>query len=127
MIRILYSWRVKPGLEEAFVRAWTRGTCTIRETVRGANGSLLLRDQQDSSIFIAMAHWDNLEDYQAFRQHPFPDPKSHRIVSSLSTFVSATICDEVQDLYPSITKIDPCADPQAWEDTFLIEADGAGN
>ena len=41
MIRILYSWRVKPGSEEAFVRAWTRGTCTIRETVRGANGSLL--------------------------------------------------------------------------------------
>ena len=39
MIRILYSWRVKPGSEEAFVRAWTRGTCTIRETVRGANGA----------------------------------------------------------------------------------------
>lgn len=106
MIRVLYSWRVDTGSEEAFVSAWTRGTCTIRETVRGATGSLLLRDQQHPSIFIAMAHWDNLKDYQAFRQNPFPDPESHRIVSSLSTFVSATVCDEVQDLYPSISSID---------------------
>jgi heme-degrading monooxygenase HmoA len=125
MIRILYSWRVKSGAEETFVRAWTRGTCIIRETIQGANGSLLLRDQNDPSIFIAMAHWDNLEDYRAFRHNPFPDPESYRIVKSLSTFVSATICNEVQDLYPSITKIDPCADPQAWENAFLTAADGA--
>jgi heme-degrading monooxygenase HmoA len=43
------AWKVRAGEEEIFIRAWTRSTRAIRDTAKGARGSLLLRNQNDPS------------------------------------------------------------------------------
>ena len=47
-------WRVHPGKEEQFVRAWSRGTDLIRE-IYGSYGSRLHRD--GDGRFVGYAEW----------------------------------------------------------------------
>jgi hypothetical protein len=78
MIRAIYRWRVKPGEEEKFIRAWTQGTGAIRAQVKGAGGSLLMRRRHDLSEFMALAYWNSIEDWQAFAAESdsaLPDPR----------------------------------------------------
>ena len=64
MIRAIYRWHIQPGKEEAFVSAWMEGTQCIRAHVRGAHGSLLLRNHGNPLEFIAIARWESLHDWQ---------------------------------------------------------------
>ena len=59
---------------DAFVAAWTAATQSIRERVEGAMGSLLLRDQSDPEVFLAVARWTDRERWEAFRKAPSVDP-----------------------------------------------------
>jgi heme-degrading monooxygenase HmoA len=55
MIRVIYRWQVQAGQEDAFARAWSRGTRTIRATCKGAHGSVLLRSQRAPAEFLGIA------------------------------------------------------------------------
>ena len=79
MIRTIYRWQVKPECEDAFVKAWLRGTQVIRATVKGARGSILLQSQANPSAFQAIAWWDSFEAWWAFRQGAprAPDQDGH--------------------------------------------------
>lgn len=98
MIHIIYRWKVQDGQEDAFARAWTRGTRVIRSSFEGAHGSVLLRSHQDASEFVGVATWESLVDVETFWASEHPDPESFRIVSQTGTFVSREIFDEIQDL-----------------------------
>ncbi len=98
MIRVIYRWKVQAGQENAFARAWSQGTRTIRATYKGAHGSVLLRSQREPSEFLGIAQWDSLEDCQVFWRSPHPDSEAFRIVSETGTFLSREIGDEIQDL-----------------------------
>ena len=74
MIRVIYRWRVAADERDAFVAAWTAATQSIRERVEGAMGSLLLRDQSDPEVFLAVARWTDRERWEAFRKAPSVDP-----------------------------------------------------
>ncbi len=54
MFAAIYTWRVKPGTEEAFRRHWVRGTEIVRDLC-GAWGSRLHR--AEDGLMIAYAHW----------------------------------------------------------------------
>jgi heme-degrading monooxygenase HmoA len=54
MFVALYWWRVHPGKEEQFRRAWRRGTELIRE-IYGSYGSRLHRDSDGR--FVGYAEW----------------------------------------------------------------------
>ena len=97
-MRALYRWRVKPGEEETFTRAWAQATRTIRSKVKGARGSMLLRSLRDPSEFIATARWDSFQDWQAFTQSDPADPEASRVMSGASQMLSAEVFDEVADL-----------------------------
>ena len=98
MIRVIYRWEVQPGAEEAFVEAWTQGTEVIRGRVKGAYGSVLLRNRKKPSEFIAIARWESFADWQAFSDAKPPAPQAFQCVEEISTFVSTEVCDEIYDL-----------------------------
>ena len=98
MIRVIYRWQVQAGQEETFVRAWSRGTRTIRTTCKGAHGSVLLRSQRAPAEFLGIAQWESLQDCRAFWRRPHPDPEAFRVVAATATFLSREICEEIQDL-----------------------------
>ena len=101
MVRAIYRWRVKPGEEEKFIRAWTQGTAAIRAKVIGAGGSLLMRSRHDRSEFMALACWNSIEDWQAFAAESdsaSPDPEAFRAMGVVSEHFSTEILEEVADL-----------------------------
>jgi heme-degrading monooxygenase HmoA len=101
MIRVIYRWRVKPGGEEDFRRAWEKGTRAIIGTVEGAHGSLLMRCKETPSEFVGIARWDSFEAWQSARQHrPWPpDSESTRTVRVLAgRTISTEIFEELSDL-----------------------------
>jgi heme-degrading monooxygenase HmoA len=98
MIRTIYRWQVKPGCEGAFVKAWLRGTQIIRATVKGARGSVLLRNHTNPSAFQAIAWWDSFEAWWAFRQGALLDREAFRIASTVSDLHSVEAFYEMRDL-----------------------------
>ncbi|MCH7836306.1 MAG: antibiotic biosynthesis monooxygenase [Chloroflexi bacterium] len=97
-MRAVYRWRVKPGDEETFTKAWAQATKTIRSKVKGARGSMLLRSLRDPAEFMATARWDSFQDWQAFTQSDPADPEAFRVMSAASQMLSAEVFDEVEDL-----------------------------
>lgn len=61
MFIAVYWWRVKPGKEDQFRKAWSRGTDLIRQRFGGL-GSRLHRDSQGR--FVAYAQWADKEAWQ---------------------------------------------------------------
>jgi heme-degrading monooxygenase HmoA len=98
VIQVIYRWKVQAGQEEAFTRAWTRGTRAIRSQCRGAHGSVLLRSHRNPAEFVGVASWESLADCQAFWRSPHPDPEAFRVVAETASFISREIFDELQDL-----------------------------
>jgi heme-degrading monooxygenase HmoA len=98
MIRVMYRWKVTPGQEAVFARAWTQGTKVIRATVKGARGSLLLQSRTDPCEFVAIARWASVEDWRAFRRGEKPDLESFRTAAAVSQLQAVEPLREVRDL-----------------------------
>jgi heme-degrading monooxygenase HmoA len=59
---LIYRWRVLPGRDEAFIRAWARLTEIIYER-EGSLGSRLHR--VDEGTYLAYAQWPSREVWEA--------------------------------------------------------------
>ena len=66
MIRIIYSWKVKPENQQDFIATWEKTTKKIHQEVKGARGSFMLQGEEDPTIIKTIARWDSLEDWQRF-------------------------------------------------------------
>ena len=73
MIRIIYTWKVAPEKQDAFVKTWKQTTNHIHETIKGARGSFMLQNHEDPTIIKTIARWDSLEDWQQFWQDSKPN------------------------------------------------------
>lgn len=98
MIRIMYRWKVNPGQEVVFAKAWTQGTKVIRSTVKGARGSLLLQSRKNPCEFVAIARWASVEDWRAFRRGGQPNLESFRTAAAVSQLQAIEPLSEVRDL-----------------------------
>jgi heme-degrading monooxygenase HmoA len=98
MIRVMYRWKVNPGQEDVFAKAWTQGTKVIRATVKGARGSLLLKSRQNPCEFVAIARWTSVEDWRAFRRGERPNLESFRTAAAVSQLQAVEPLSEVRDL-----------------------------
>jgi heme-degrading monooxygenase HmoA len=97
MIRVFYRWKVKQHGVDSFVKAWSQATREIRANVKGARGSILLRDHDDPSKFLAIARWNSFEEWQAFRQVRPPDRAAAQAMLAAGELLSAEPLDEVGD------------------------------
>ena len=98
MIRVMYRWKVNPGQEDVFAKAWTQGTKVIRATVKGARGSLLLQSRKNPCEFVAIARWTSVDDWRAFRRGEPPNLESFRIAAAVSQLQAVEPLSEVRDL-----------------------------
>ena len=60
-------WVVKPGKEHEFVEAWRELADWAMTEVPGSMGATLLRDHEQSNVFISFGPWKNAEAVEAFR------------------------------------------------------------
>lgn len=97
IIRVFYRWRVKSSQAEAFVRAWGQATRAIRARSKGARGSLLLRNHQDPTEFLALARWDSYEDWNSFRQADPPDRGAMETLRATGELLSTEAVAEMED------------------------------
>ena len=66
MIRIIYSWKVEPEKQELFIETWKRTTNKIHKEVKGARGSFMIQNDNDTSEIKTIARWDSLNDWKKF-------------------------------------------------------------
>jgi heme-degrading monooxygenase HmoA len=99
MIRVLYSFQIKPGLEKDFVVAWEQVTRTIRTTVKGARGSLLTRDAGDPQQYVGIARWETMADFQRYRETGLSGSAAAKAMKeTLDGGVAIQVVEEVTDL-----------------------------
>jgi heme-degrading monooxygenase HmoA len=60
-------WVVKPGREHEFIEAWRELADWAMTEIPGAMGATLLRDHEQSNVFISFGPWKNAEAVEAFR------------------------------------------------------------
>ncbi|MBO9998714.1 MAG: antibiotic biosynthesis monooxygenase [Cyanobacteria bacterium SID2] len=96
-VRVIDRWRVRTHCEAAFVQAWTNATTLIRDTVPGARCSLLLRCQVDSQLFLSIARWDSLEDWENFWKGDPPDSEAFATMHATSHLLSREVFYEIED------------------------------
>ena len=68
MFNVIYRWRVRPGAETDFERAWRELTARIRDE-RGGLGSKLHRCTDGS--YLAYAQWPDRETWVKSQATPF--------------------------------------------------------
>ena len=95
MIRIIYSWKVEPENLDLFIETWKRTTNKIHEEVKGARGSFMLQNEEDSKVIKTIARWDSLNDWKAFWQDS--KPSQMQSMHDLGERVSVEIFREVDD------------------------------
>ena len=105
MIRVLYSFQVKSGLEKEFADAWARVTRTIRTTAKGARGSMLTRDAHDRQQYIGIARWETLDDFKRFHGVGLTGSEAHKAMqATLDGPVAMQVVEEINALTVSDDK-----------------------
>ena len=95
VVRVIYRWRVQEGGEGSFRAAWEKATSGIRESTDGARGSVLLQSREDSAVFVTIARWDTIEQWQAFWNNPSRTEMQE--MHALAERLSAEAFDEIGD------------------------------
>ena len=62
-------WIVKPGEEEAFVRAWTEFVAWAGE-MPGSGTFRLIKDLEQPNSYLSFASWESFEAQQAWKDSP---------------------------------------------------------
>ena len=91
----IYRWRLHPGAEEAFVRAWSRITQLLLEQ-RGSLGSRL--DRGPDNIWYGYTQWPSAEAKAQGLARPSVDPEGWRqlreaIAESLPELILEPVAD----------------------------------
>jgi hypothetical protein len=95
MFVAVYWWRVHPGKEEQFVKAWTRGTELIRD-IYGSYGSRLHRDADGR--FVGYAEWPD----EATWRYAFDHKMTYEDPETREAFEDA-VCEVPPDADPIFT------------------------
>ena len=95
MIRIIYSWEVKPENLALFIETWKRTTNRIHKEVKGARGSFMLQDNKDTTAIKTIARWDTLDDWKQFWEDS--NPSQMLSMRDLGERTSVEIFREVDD------------------------------
>ena len=72
-------WVVKPGREDEFVEAWRELADWAMIEVPGAMGATLLRDHEQSNVFISFGPWHDREAAEKLRTAVGLDERFERL------------------------------------------------
>ena len=94
MVRVVYRWQVSPENFDAFRRIWSDTTNSIHESVKGAQGSFLLRSFDKETEVLTVAKWDSLDSWKDFWGNQ--NPEQMQAMRKLGTRISAEAFDEIE-------------------------------
>jgi heme-degrading monooxygenase HmoA len=84
------TWRVKPGLEDEFVRRWEE--LAAWSAVEGLTASArLLRDVDDPTRFVSFGPWESLDAIRRWRGSPQFHERVARLQEVLDGFEPRTL------------------------------------
>lgn len=93
---VLYRWRLHPGAEDAFVRAWTRVSEGLRRQ-RGGLGSRLHR--MADGTWVSYAQWPSAQARQeAFAAGPVDAAAAEQMAASIAESFPEQVLEPVADL-----------------------------
>lgn len=95
MVRIIYTWKVRPARQDEFKAAWTQATTEIRGADVGARGSMLLQSREDDTELVTIARWDSMEHWQKFWDSPLKN--AMQAMHGISEIVSVAVFEELGD------------------------------
>jgi heme-degrading monooxygenase HmoA len=95
LVRV-YKMSIEPGKEKSFTDAWLKATIAITGKIKGARGSLLMKDPQATSRFVEIVRWESMQDWRAFIAADPADPEAFEKIFALMTLLSAETFDEVE-------------------------------
>lgn len=72
MVRATLKLKVRPGLEDEFVRAWREVAATV-DRLPGNLRQALVRDAADPAVFAITSDWSSVESFRAFERSPEQD------------------------------------------------------
>ena len=84
---VLYRWRLKPGSEDSFIRAWSEPTEAL--LALGSLGSLL--HQGDDGIWYAYAQWPSAAVRKAAFEMPLDEEGAKRTQQARQAMSDATL------------------------------------
>ena len=77
----------------------TRVTRTIKTTSKGSKGALLTRDFNDRQQFVAVARWENAQDFKKFHDIGLAGSAAQKALNAtLEMPVAMQIVEEMDDL-----------------------------
>jgi len=82
-------WLVRPGEEDAFVRAWTEFV-TWASTMPGSGVFRLVRDVDSPGRYVSFAPWESFEAQAAWKQLPEFRERIGRVRSHCENFEPST-------------------------------------
>jgi quinol monooxygenase YgiN len=86
---VIYTFKVRPGMEESFIEGWSRLTEAIRET-RGGLGSRL--HKSDNGWWVAYAQWPDRQTWES----------SQTVYESPDIEASNLMTEAIEDRVPPI-------------------------
>jgi heme-degrading monooxygenase HmoA len=91
----IYRWRLHPGMEEQFVRAWSRVTQLLRSE-RGSLGSRLHRGPDD--LWYSYTQWSSAEAKADGLAPPSVDPEAwQQLRESIAESLPELVLEPVAD------------------------------
>lgn len=97
-VRVFNRWKVKPNEEDNFVKAWTEVTKEMLAEGKGFRGSILLRNRQEQSEFLAIERWNSSEERNAFLKLGPSVSQAAKVMNEKGTRLSTQDFTEVYDL-----------------------------
>ncbi|MDX6534439.1 MAG: hypothetical protein QOF68_2183 [Gaiellales bacterium] len=95
-------WKVKPGQADEFVTAWGKFAAWANKQSPGVLWGVLLRDVEDSNLFVSTGAWARAEDIAAFADNP-------GVRSRLESILQL-----VDDFQPRTMELAAVRDPEEW-------------
>jgi heme-degrading monooxygenase HmoA len=83
----LARWRVKPGMEEEFVRRWTHELGPHFLGLDARAKGVLVRSVDDPQLFYSFGPWESVEKIRGVRADPRTGPLLQRLIE---------LCDEAE-------------------------------
>lgn len=101
---VLYRWRLRPGSEEAFVRAWSRVSGLLRSE-RGSLGSRLHRGSD--GLWYSYAQWPSAGTRSdAFAMGPVDPEASRQMEQAIAERLPEIVLEPVADFLSPIVEGD---------------------
>jgi heme-degrading monooxygenase HmoA len=98
MFEVVYRWKVAEQRVGDFVDAWEQVTRAMEEHSAGSRGALLIRSQDDPTVFVAVAEWYSEQAWKERLDSLRSADEALRVMQSVAHVISVERFARVSDI-----------------------------